>query len=236
MIPRWKRNWPPIRPESRRLLNELTMLEANGPTLLFMDPAVQRELAGDPEQQAEMTPLSDLFAKDKKQLFNDYLRLTHEQRDSRLAALFRDYELRIAAILTPQQLKRLRQIALQQQFIRAFDEPRVLEALDLTPAQRDAIRAKQDEVTLAILNDLPYDPKEARKLLEESWRRAIDQIVKLLTPQQAAVWQDLVGKPFEGELQFRPPGGFLPPALAGLIQPLFCFEQFEGLLELRLQP
>ena len=46
-----------------------------------------------------MTRLSDQFANDKQQLFNDYLRLTHEQRDSRLAALIRDYELRIAAML-----------------------------------------------------------------------------------------------------------------------------------------
>ncbi len=88
-----------------------------------MDPAVQQELAGSPEQQAEMTRLSDLFAKDKEQLFKDYLRLSHEQRDSRLAAMIRDYELRIAAVLTPAQLKRLRQIALQQQFVRAFDDP-----------------------------------------------------------------------------------------------------------------
>ncbi len=67
-------------------------------------------------------------------------------------------------------MKRLRQIALQQEFLRAFDEPRVIEALHLTPAQRELIRAKQDEATLAIINLWPNDLKESRKLWEETWR------------------------------------------------------------------
>jgi hypothetical protein len=193
-----------------RLLDELTMLEANGPTLLFMDPVMQHALARNPEEQAAMTRLSELFERDRKQFFSDYLHLPHDERESRMAALMRQYELRIAEILAPEQLKRLRQVSLQQLFVRAFDEPRVVEALRLTPEQRAAIRAKQDEAMLALLNNWPNDPKESRGLIEQSYRNAIDQIVELLTPEQAEVWHDLVGKPFEGELRFRPPGGWLP--------------------------
>jgi hypothetical protein len=194
-----------------RLLDELTKREGDNPILLFMDPAVQRELADNSEQQAAMTRLSESFSHEQGQLLKDYLHLSHEERDARWATMMRENELRIAAVLTPGQLKRLRQIAMQQQFVRAFDDPRVVDALQLTPAQRDQIRSIQDASTLAILNRWPHDPKESRKLLEQTWHTNIGRIVELLTPDQAAVWKELIGEPFEGELRFRPPGGYSPP-------------------------
>ncbi|HEX4143903.1 MAG TPA: serine/threonine-protein kinase [Pirellulales bacterium] len=195
-----------------RLLNELRTREGDGPTLLFMDPAVQQELAGGrADQQAAMARLSDAFSRDQAQLLTEYLHLSREQREERWAEMMRENEMRVAALLTPSQLKRLRQIALQQQFVRAFDDPSVIDSLQLTPAQRDQIRAIQDESSLAILNRWPNDPKDSRKLLEQTWRTNIGRIVDLLTPQQVATWKQLIGKPFEGELRFRPPGGWSPP-------------------------
>ena len=133
--------------------------------------------------------------------------------------MMRECELRIAAVLTPDQAKRLRQIAVQQQFVRAFDDPRVVESLQSTPAQRNQIRAIQDESSLAILNRWPNDPKESRKLMEQTWRTNVGRIVDLLTPEQAAVWKELIGAPFEGELRFRPPGGWSPPRLSRAARP-----------------
>ncbi len=194
-----------------RLLNELRTREGDGPTLLFMDPAVQRELADSSEQQSAMTRLSEAFSREQGQLLKDYLHLSREERDARWADMMRANEMSIAAMLSPAQLKRLRQIALQQQFVRAFDDPRVIEALQLTPTQHDQIRAIQDESSLAILNRWPNDPKDSRKLLEQTWRTNVARIVELFTPKQAAVWKELIGEPFEGELRFRPPGGWGPP-------------------------
>ena len=200
-----------------RLLNELRTREGDGPTLLFMDPAVQHELAaGSTEQQAAMTRLSEAFAHQQGELLKDYLHLSREQRNARWAEMMRENELRIAAVLTPGQLKRLQQIALQQQFVRAFDDPRVVDALQLTSAQHDQIHSIQDESSLAILNRWPNDPKDSRKLLEQTWRTNIGRIVELLTPEQAAVWKELIGEPFEGELRFRPPGGWGPPPLTSV--------------------
>ena len=54
-------------------------------------------------------------------------------------------EAEIDAILTPPQRLRLRQIALQSEGPAAFREPEVVEALDLTPAQRERIRAIESE-------------------------------------------------------------------------------------------
>jgi hypothetical protein len=194
-----------------RLLNELTQREGDNPTLLFMDPAVQRELASSPEQQAAMTRLSDTFSREHGQLLDEYFRLSHEQREARWADLMHKNELRIAAVLTPAQLKRLRQIAVQQQFVRAFDDPRVVDALQLTPTQREQIRGIQDESSVAILSRWAAEPKDSRKLIEEIWRTNIGRIVALLTPEQVVAWEELIGLPFEGELRFRPPGGYAPP-------------------------
>ena len=195
-----------------RLLNELTKREGDGPILLFMDPAVQEELAGTrTEQKAAMARLSDAFSREQAQLLKDYLHLSREERDARWATMMHEAELRVAALLSPDQLKRLRQIALQQQFVRAFDDPRVIDGLQLTPGQREQIRAIQDESSLAILSGWPNDLKGSRKLMEQTWRTNIGRIVELLTPEQVAAWKELIGEPFEGELRLRPPGGWGPP-------------------------
>jgi eukaryotic-like serine/threonine-protein kinase len=193
-----------------QLLEQLAMVEAERPTLLFMDPVIQHELASSPEQQTEMSRISGTFEHDKEQLFKEYIHLSHDDRDSRLANMMRQYELRIADILTPEQMKRLRQISLQQDFGRAFSDPRVVDALQLTSEQRTQIRAIQDEAQVTIINLWPNDFKESRQLWEQTWREAITRIVELLTPEQQAAWQQLIGTPFEGELRFRPPGGWLP--------------------------
>ncbi|HTU24245.1 MAG TPA: hypothetical protein VMF30_02535, partial [Pirellulales bacterium] len=192
-----------------RLLDELTAREGDAPIFLFMDPAVQRELAGsNADLQASMTRLSDSFSREQTQLLQQYVHLSRDEREGHWAKLMHETELRITALLSPEQLNRLRQIALQQQFVRAFDNPRVVEALQLTRAQRDKIHDIQDESSLAILNKWPRDIKESRNLLEQTWRTDIARIVELLTPEQAAAWKDLIGKPFEEELRFRPPGGW----------------------------
>ena len=57
-------------------------------------------------------------------------------------------EAEVDAILTPPQRVRLRQIALQSEGPAAFREPEVVEALGLTPGQRERIRAIEEEILL----------------------------------------------------------------------------------------
>jgi hypothetical protein len=119
-------------------------------------------------------------------------------------------------ILTAEQLGRLRQIGVQSQGLRAFNEPEVAAALKLTAAQRERIRALEADTFFGGLAGKPAggSPDDFREAQDRRLRAARDRVVaEVLTPEQARRWRDLVGKPFEGPLMpFGLPG---PPGSPG---------------------
>ena len=75
-------------------------------------------------------------------------------------------EAEVDAILTPSQRVRLRQIALQSEGPAAFREPEVVEALGLTPGQRERIRAIEEEILFGQMREMqsgkaPEDGRQA---------------------------------------------------------------------------
>src|SRR5207244_922865 len=87
----------------------------------------------------------------------------------------------LAEILQPEQGRRLRQILLQRQGTQAFSDPQVAGELGLSAEQADRIRG------------LPDDKRR----------------LELLTEEQQARWQAMLGEPFKGEIHLGPPSG--PP-------------------------
>ena len=120
-------------------------------------------------------------------------------------------------LLTPAQRQRLRQIALQSMGIFAFHEADVVTALDLSDAQRTAIRDiefrgidRLHRAQRAVDSVGDFDSK-ARLAFN---RQSVEQVLNVLSPQQQAKWRELTGKPFAGEITLGPPGPLgapLPP-------------------------
>ena len=138
------------------------------------------------------------------------------ERERQRLELARDQENRVAQLLTPEQLRRFKQIALQYIGPLAFSDPGVAEALQLTPEQKKEIRASQDWASLTRSRFSPH-PERRRPPQGASDGAAPEQdpqakILGLLTAEQRRKWEELVGEPFSnwpklapGSPQRRPP-------------------------------
>ena len=118
--------------------------------------------------------------------------------------LARANEAEVDGILQPSQRVRLRQIALQTEGPAAFREPEVVEALGLTPGQRERIRAIEDEILFAQMRET-----RSGKAREDAGKPAMARILAVLAEDQARRWREMAGEPILGRLSpfpapFRP--------------------------------
>jgi hypothetical protein len=131
-----------------RMVDELSVLEAFAPLVLLNDERVQAELSLDDKQVVQ---INAIFA----ELTDD---IQHDSEGAEVIAdavgagsppgsdQLRSAKDQIVALLTPDQAKRLDQIALQQRGPFAFRQPAVIAALGLTGEQREQIaRVMQEE-------------------------------------------------------------------------------------------
>jgi len=85
-----------------------------------------------------------------------------------------------------------------------FLDSRVIDALRLTAEQRQKIRAIEGSMFLAKLP--PGPPGPPGKARDEAVRDAVERIVQqVLTKEQQAQWQELIGEPFLGRTHAPPP-------------------------------
>jgi len=107
----------------------------------------------------------------------------------------------VKEVLTPQQLKRLEEISLQVEGPRALLRPEIADKVGLSSQQRDKIREVYRNVSRPITpRDVPQGPEGREQLRErmKALRKELEEkILGILTPEQKARWQSLLGKPFE---------------------------------------
>jgi hypothetical protein len=130
-------------------------------------------------------------------------------------------EVVLAQVLQPRQIKRLRQITLQQQGGLALGNKQTADALQLTVAQRQKVDAVLESLTGEMGQNFrpgrrPQDQQqmqearqkmqEARQKMQETRQKAGDDLLALLTSEQEARWRELIGAPFTGEITFGPRG------------------------------
>jgi hypothetical protein len=118
-------------------------------------------------------------------------------RQDRFVALIRANDADIAAILSPEQVARLKQISLQRQGLSAFHEPDVIAALKLTPNQRERLGAIEFDA-------FPRPQGSRQRSPEQAFSAAMKKVYSVLTEEQGALWKKMIGEPFVGP---RPPGG-----------------------------
>ncbi|MCC7423439.1 MAG: serine/threonine protein kinase [Planctomycetaceae bacterium] len=128
----------------RGILRELTVL--------------QREMQMDLLSNAQV--LDDLgFPEDTREVLKEILRNSRDERDRvsretrgsdsrrrRYVEIAEEREQKLSLILTDAQWRRLRQISIQTQGLFAFKEPEIVQALQLTPEQRLAIREIESDI------------------------------------------------------------------------------------------
>ena len=197
-----------LRDTTRRvetILADLAVLRAAGELYLLAQPSAHDDLRLDEGQRAKVADLSDRAGRRWIEAFGDPAHLRPPVERVRLALeQARANEAEVDAILTPSQRVRLRQIALQSEGPAAFREPEVVEALGLTPGQRERIRAIEEELLFGQMREM-----QSGKAPEGAGKPAMERILAVLAADQARRWKEMAGEPILGPLSpfpapFRP--------------------------------
>jgi hypothetical protein len=211
-----------------KILANLTTMQAAGRYDLLKSAEVLADLGVvDPAQTQKIADMCSRHDGQVRELFKDLFRLSAEDRRKRflqLADLDVAREAAAREILTPAQLSRLKQIDLQVKGAFAFHDPEVAASLKLTADQMEKIRAIEGDAFSwkpdwgrggpgghpggrgGRGNPPGGDPPH--KEPERDPRRVAEKIVAVLTPQQAARWQEMTGPRFECKTMPFGFGGF----------------------------
>jgi len=215
----------------RSILDELATLQGANLLRLAIQPDVQKDLDLTEGQRRELADLNNRMSLERFKRFFEK-GMTAEVRRQQDYELAKSQERALNKILQPQENKRLRQIELQLQGPRVFQESYAVEELKLTTKQKREIRKIQEETMGAFFDKggpggfkgKGKDPNKGKDFHFERVQKAgVDRIVeKVLTAEQKARWQELTGAPFQGNVRmffgfaigglprfpgFTPPGG-----------------------------
>ncbi len=128
------------RAQVARIIDELSVLSSFGPLMLLSDNRVQAELGVSAQQSERVDALIDeLFAQSDQANDAEQRDLSLADRQHAMAEMLRSREEQIENLITPAQMRRLRQLGWQQQGPFAFKRPEVIEALHLSLEDRKRI-------------------------------------------------------------------------------------------------
>jgi hypothetical protein len=113
----------------------------------------------------------------------------------------------LAGIISPDQMKRLKQISLQQQekqggLMIVLNNPDVKDKLNLNAEQKEQLTGFQEDMQRSMreIRDEAAGDREAMQQKMTEYRASMNKkLAKLLTDDQKAKLKDLEGEPFKGE-------------------------------------
>ena len=192
--------------------------------MLLNFPDVLDDIDAAPDQKQRLQELNDRLAPERVEMFQNFNRLTAEERRARFLELARKTEAGARAVLRPDQLARLRQIDLQMRGPMAFRDPLVVADLNLTAGQQDRIKLIEAERMFGPgpggpRPDFgrPGGPRGPRfgpkgKGPDDLRRAEVERVLALLTDDQRARWRSLTGRPY---VERHPFGGRFGPGPDG---------------------
>jgi serine/threonine protein kinase len=174
---------------------------------------LQEQLQFSDDQIQQIKSLSDQLKKQRPGPRPEFSKLSTEQQQQQKIKFHRQQDANakaLAAILTPEQTKRLKQIAWQLGGANSFGDPEVIVNLELTTVQLERIRVIQKgalkDCRENMWNCRNWD--QAEKKNKDIWEDGRAKVMELLTADQQVRWQELVGEPFQVEIHFPPPPWF----------------------------
>ncbi|HWG43678.1 MAG TPA: serine/threonine-protein kinase [Gemmataceae bacterium] len=191
----------------RRILDELSTLQGAHQLVLVTAPDVQKDLELSDEQCTRIARLGERWSREGP---------AHYWDQKKFLTLARENETALATILDEGQLRRLGQIALQTRGTLPFHESRVIDGLHLTAEQKRKIREIEGSM-FAGMRPGPHSKGSGdyRKPKGDPFRKAVEEILKVLSTEQQAKWRELTGEPFMGRAFCPPP----PPHSPGPFGP-----------------
>jgi serine/threonine protein kinase len=187
------------------LLADLTLMRDAFRHMLLKDPAVQDDLKLSAVERDHIAAVLANIGSHRPHSRPDRdLPPSGARQPKQLLPEMRAHESAIAAILSPAQMARLGQIALQVRGAQAFQEPEVVADLNLSREQRTQLRS----VIRGPRHGRRHGPgrnSEQRDALEPPHQRAAEhhdaemqKALALLNPAQIARWHQMTGPSFAG--------------------------------------
>ncbi|MBN2476178.1 MAG: hypothetical protein JXB62_16315 [Pirellulales bacterium] len=191
---------------------------------------VQQELKVTEQQKQQLEEQAQQRREGMRERFAQMRDLSDEQRQEAFEKLRKEREDAVAKILSAKQVARLEQLRRQVMGFRALGEQDVIEKLGITEDQGAKLSALNTELRekMQALGGRPEGgqemTREQRMAQMEERRKKVSELQKetmkkavetVLTSDQKAKWQELVGEEFEismQDLMRRGPGG---PGAAG---------------------
>ncbi|PQO42493.1 hypothetical protein [Blastopirellula marina] len=169
---------------------------------LLNNESVKKEIELVPSQSEDIDELNAEMRQEMQGAFRGMGRgATAEDREEameKLQEVRESSEKKLARILMPKQLTRVKQIQVQQQMRGPgglnLTGGNIAEELGLTESQIEELRAKAEK-----------QQEELRAKMAQLRQEADNELIKMLTPEQQATWKKMVGEPFEMEMER---GGF----------------------------
>jgi vacuolar-type H+-ATPase subunit H len=128
--------------------------------------------------------------------------LSEDEVSKKVQQLVKEANKKLAAILTKDQAKRLKQIVLQIQG--PFVDPAAAKELKITNEQKEKfkkLQSKAKKEMLKIFESAKGNFKDIMTKQREMAKKMNETVLKLLTDEQKAKWKAMTGKPFKGEIQ-----------------------------------
>jgi hypothetical protein len=178
--------------------------DGRSPVLMLANQkSVQEELKLSDEQIKKVVEIG----KAMRLKAEDITETVPKERMKKAMELFKVAEKDVFAMLKPEQAKRMRQIALQQQRLaRGFENPEVAKVLKLSAEQTKKMREIRESASTEFskLSEGAKSRDEVQIKRAEFAKATEEKLLKVLTDEQKARWTELLGEPFKGELK----GGF----------------------------
>jgi hypothetical protein len=169
-----------------------------GPMMLLNQPSVQKELKITDDQKQQIHESATKL----RQSAGELQSLDQSERQQKMQEMAREGERIAARILHRDQIKRLKEITLQVQGARAFSNPDLVKALDLTDEQKEKIMAAEGGRGQRPQAAPGGDPQEMQKRMEEMRKANLEKVMNVLTPEQKAKYKEMTGQPFTGKIEF----------------------------------
>ena len=183
-------------------LSRLPTVEYN--PLLFINPQVQKELKLSPTAASK---LQTTFMQEAYKILPTLngapngKPLSAAERTRRTIAAIGSMEKRLAALLTPAQKNRMRQLTLQSIGAAAALQPKVATRLGLTAGQKAKLATEISDANEAVASRMrngmsAQTMPELTRLQAQAKAKGDRSLLSILSVAQRAKWRTMLGKPF----------------------------------------
>jgi Spy/CpxP family protein refolding chaperone len=190
---------------------------------LLENQSVQKELKLSDEQIKKVKDITQSIREKHREeldgLFKQGPQADREKMQEVFKAIREETTKALADVLKPEQSKRLKEITLQDQGARAFNDEEVQKALKLSDEQKEKVKTINEDAAKERQQLFPRgggggaggrraDPgafEEMQKKMAALNKETMEKVTAVLTDDQKKAWKDLTGEPFQ--VKREPPRG-----------------------------